>query len=645
MTKTKKLVTSVVACLMIVCTLLGVMTIPSAAAEEAHASVAELKGVTLRNVKTGEYLNFDNGVLKNGTYVRVWERDGSNEQLWDIKQVSGTTYRLLTHKSSKYALDVYRGNAKLKAGQKLDIWRAGEDTVAQNIVFYRCDDGSYVIRMAENTKLALSAGASGGRVKLAKLDTADKAQRWVFEDEKGRMIDPVQSATALAAISYVPLFAHRKSDTAYTVDGKTYHRAETLVTYNGVAAGTRFYLNEKGCIVTDERVLASLSLLENYESVRVANAETVRLRASAAKEYYELYVMLATEAEIAGMLGGGFGTALGILCGNSLSLCDVMLQVAGDISSPETLKAAILLELLGFYTNNTVAYANTVLALSKEPITDYDEVVRCVDAYAACGASHAVVDHLSGDEIRELANCTWWDRLTGYVENVFMGFCDSILPDLDCVAIVKGVTDGVVSLTEFAMKSGVTSVYDGALASVRRSLAFDGFASAEDAERLIEVTLDGSLGKTLAAIKKNDAYTKWYGKTGNVSACGGYTGQCTWYALGRFYEVTGVKLTKAPNAKEWLSTYKKSAAVKVLYGAEGIASGAIAVDTNGKYGHVLFVEAVAYDSNARPAFVYFTECNWDGNGVYNAGRDAILQKLSYSDFLAKKSPDGYIVAK
>ena len=35
-------------------------------------------------ITSGQFLNFDYGTLKNGTAVRVWPQDGSDEQLWDI---------------------------------------------------------------------------------------------------------------------------------------------------------------------------------------------------------------------------------------------------------------------------------------------------------------------------------------------------------------------------------------------------------------------------------------------------------------------------------------------------------------------------------------------------------------------------------
>lgn len=155
---------------------------------------------------------------------------------------------------------------------------------------------------------------------------------------------------------------------------------------------------------------------------------------------------------------------------------------------------------------------------------------------------------------------------------------------------------------------------------------------------------DAKIGKTVASIKSGSKYTKYYNSTYNISAAGGYTGQCTWYAWGRFYEVTGVKLKTAPHAKYWLDRNASDKNVTVLRGAEKIQAKSIAVRTTGTWGHVLFVEHVTY-KNGSPAYVYFTECNADGNGKYNSGTDCILKRLTYSDFVSQKNPAGYIVKK
>jgi len=157
--------------------------------------------------------------------------------------------------------------------------------------------------------------------------------------------------------------------------------------------------------------------------------------------------------------------------------------------------------------------------------------------------------------------------------------------------------------------------------------------------------LESKIGQTIASIKNGSSYTKYYSSNRNLSAKGGYIGQCTWYAYGRFDEIHQIQLKTARHAKYWLSENANDSRVRVLNGASSIVPRSIAVRTSGTYGHVMFIEDVTYNSNGAPAYVYFTECNNDGNGAYNAGKDCVVKKLSYNDFVSQKKPAGYIAAR
>lgn len=140
-----------------------------------------------------------------------------------------------------------------------------------------------------------------------------------------------------------------------------------------------------------------------------------------------------------------------------------------------------------------------------------------------------------------------------------------------------------------------------------------------------------------------DVHSIYY-TTGNMSARAGYTGQCTWYAYGRFYERNQIALNYARHAKYWLSDNQNDRRVSVLYGADKIQPNCIAVRTSGTYGHVMYIEHVSYRSG-NPEYVYYTECNVDGNGRFDAGVDCILKKKTYTNFVNQNRPAGYIVAR
>ena len=613
-----------------------------ATAAVADAEFSELENICFMNVATGEYLNFDYGKLKNGTALRVWERDGSPEQLWDIKKV-GDAYRILTAKSSKYCVDVYRGSSKLKAGQKCDIWRAGDDSKAQNVVFYQCGDGSYIIRMKDDPSLALSAAKSGERVTLAKFSLENTAERWVIKDADGRRVS--LGASSPASYDGIPADAFIFTGAVYTVEGVKYYRAKSTREYNGVKSGTFFFTDREGRVVTDGELINKLSSLVFFSDIRLSLLSMAESYASVADEYYEIYTDIAKLERAGTLIGKGSGLALGAAAGNPFGIEEAAIEVAGELLSPGTVKAHVLVSMLRVYSSDAAYYGSEAARLLKAPVTDYDNMARCMALFSECTALFAATEYLADDSVREMAGSNWFRELGKYFKNVVLGFADAVIPDIPAVVITKYATDGVISLYEFAEKSGAEAEYRRALAEKSGYIPNDFPADKRCVERLASCEWESLVGKTVAGIKSGSKYTGWYNTEGNVSARGGYTGQCTWYALGRFFEVTGINLGKAPNANKWLTANKSSAKVKVVLGAESISAHSVAVDTDGKYGHVLFIEHVEYAADGTPEYVYFTECNMDGNGKYNAGKDCIVKGMSFSEFLKKRDPEGYIRAK
>jgi len=151
------------------------------------------------------------------------------------------------------------------------------------------------------------------------------------------------------------------------------------------------------------------------------------------------------------------------------------------------------------------------------------------------------------------------------------------------------------------------------------------------------------IGQTISSV--DDRNSKYYWSNENMSYAGGFDGECTWYAYGRFSEKTGIKLNSARPAKCWLSENENDPRVSVSYDISAIKPNSIAVRTTGKDGHVMFIEHVTYDKDGKPAMIYFTESNADGNSQYDPGIDGVLKCLSYQDFISQKNPAGYITKK
>ena len=146
------------------------------------------------------------------------------------------------------------------------------------------------------------------------------------------------------------------------------------------------------------------------------------------------------------------------------------------------------------------------------------------------------------------------------------------------------------------------------------------------------------------------------------------TGQCTWYAFGRFYEDNGIALGDMGNAVTWLggtrdwlrtvwkeqnpaadaASYREidgclAAGIFVSDGAEHIYPHSIAVCTSSQSaGHVLYIEDVEY-VDGEPVTVYYSEANWKGVPSALDRWDGVLQSMPYSLFLTKRKVKGYIV--
>ena len=453
------------------------------------------------------------------------------------------------------------------------------------------------------------------------------------------------TTTVSAAVTSIPTSSYQRTGVVYTVGGKNYYQALTTKAFNGVGQGFQFYVDSNASVVCDQVILEKLRAIQVFNQVSSNYKSIAADWANAAEAYYDI-VTYDTIIKKVGSIGGkGAGICLNIIAGNALSLEDALVEVIGEVGSPDAYKTIVALGLARLYSNNCIAYATDTIAMLTRPITSYEDMIRCQESYSKAGACMAVCEYLIGDEVRAMANSSTLAELADYACETLLGFSDSVLPDITAAQITKYATDGVISLTDFATKSGAEKVFTAKQNELNSWLKkIDSSAEKSTVEKLTcGKDWNSLVGKTVANIKNGSSYTKWYG-SGNISAKAGYWGECTAYAYGRFYEVTGIALKTAPHAKKWLSANKNDTRVKILTGADKIVAGSICVNTGGTYGHVMFIEHVEYE-NGKPVTVFFSECNYDGNSIYNAGKDCILQKMSYSKFVSQRSPDGYIVAK
>lgn len=131
-------------------------------------------------------------------------------------------------------------------------------------------------------------------------------------------------------------------------------------------------------------------------------------------------------------------------------------------------------------------------------------------------------------------------------------------------------------------------------------------------------------------------------------------GQCTWYANGRFCEVTGIRLPLLGNAKEWLENAWYSDDVRAVTDLSDVPEQAIAVyvprTDDSLPGHVCFIEYVERDRDGNPLYIYYTDANGKidkGRNEYTPGYDGAVIKEDFETFKGSKDLElaGYITAK
>ena len=125
----------------------------------------------------------------------------------------------------------------------------------------------------------------------------------------------------------------------------------------------------------------------------------------------------------------------------------------------------------------------------------------------------------------------------------------------------------------------------------------------------------------------------------------GLSGQCTWYAAGRFREIYGIELPNFGDAKNWIVNAYRSDKVKTITDLSDVPEQSIAVyEPTEKFatwaGHVSFVEYVERDKNGNPVNIYYTDANGVGDlkkDEFNAGYDGTVKVSGFEDF---KNPYG-----
>lgn len=248
---------------------------------------------------------------------------------------------------------------------------------------------------------------------------------------------------------------------------------------------------------------------------------------------------------------------------------------------------------------------------------------------------------------------SFWSYLENLIGKIVEGLFSAITAIWsNLVSFIEGmigkgdVTDSQPSVTwNTEVVSGIVAAIQGASdTTVVGNATTGGNTTVSGAQATVADSAMAGSTQTTTDLKERegtiiaDINGENYCSNKNMSYAGGFKGECTWYAYGRFMEVTGISLNSARHAKTWLDNNAGDNRVKITYGWENIQSPAIAVNESGAYGHVMFIEGVEYNADGTPAYVYLTEAN---NSAVKP--DGILQKLTYDQFKGK-GISGYITA-
>ena len=312
-----------------------------------------------------------------------------------------------------------------------------------------------------------------------------------------------------SSTSGIPASAYKKAGTIYTIGGTSYYQALTSRDYNGVVQNTLFYVDKNGAVVVDAAILDRLYTLDLFNDIRPNLLSSATLRAEAATAYYDVCATVANYENLGNLIGKASGIMLNISAGNSFNIQDAVLEVADVLGSPEAIKTAVLLGLLQVYANNTVAYGQQAAHLMQEPVTDFETMIQVSQATADAAASFAVLEYLGGDTVREMATSSVGKELKKYLKNVFDGWVDTMIPDITAVQMTHYITEGAISLADFAVNSGAQTVYDQEVALQKKYLSATYDSAKAIADKLAEDETMRFVNPLTSKAKTNVVTQKW----------------------------------------------------------------------------------------------------------------------------------------
>lgn len=131
----------------------------------------------------------DHSRTNNGNNIQLWERNGSDAQIWQVVNVDG--YAGIISEVEDNTVDVYDPatypmldlcNSRVANGTNIHLWRFNR-TAAQKWIIVKNSDGTYTIKSSINGNYVIDLSNSevrnGSNIQLYQ-SNGTKAQRWYF---------------------------------------------------------------------------------------------------------------------------------------------------------------------------------------------------------------------------------------------------------------------------------------------------------------------------------------------------------------------------------------------------------------------------------------------------------------------------------
>lgn len=356
-------------------------------------------------------LNVWAGGNADGVKVTLYKRDGTvDQQVYISYQGNGKYLIYAVCTGNSRVIDVYRGNSKLKAGQKIDTWKPNDPT-AQLVYIEKVGSNQYVFRLCANPKLVISAqkGSNGSQLILANYKKGDSKQIFRFYSNNGKSaVDPTYNAPA-------------KTD-----------------------AKTRF--------------------VQSVEMVRTSLFSVAQSKYDAAQASLDVAVSWTKCTKYADILGST-GTQAIKAClngwsGNYAGCIENLVDAASGCVNPDAYATVLTLDLSRDSYDAGVQAFKTLSKYKNKKVTTYAQATEFYDAFRCCYANFEASLYIT-TPIVQTANRT----SSGFAhtfKNLAKGIGHSIMPDEGYGDAIISIFEGVNSIKEANNALGITDAYNKA---------------------------------------------------------------------------------------------------------------------------------------------------------------------------------------